>query len=207
MLTLMKFISLPAPPNPIMPLKSVSAHFFPKKKKIISTPIEHPSVINTLEYLRETQGIVVEYCSVDRQGRVLLAELEKQMDEQTFLVCCMVANNETGVIQDIAEITRIAKQHDVLVLTDCVQALGKISVDVHGWGIDYASFSAHKLYGPKGIGVLYVKQGSPFTPFLHGGHQEMACGLAQKASTILPGLARPVRRWINFWPMQIASAP
>ena len=137
-------------------------------------------MINTLEYLRETQGIVVEYCSVDRQGRVLLAELEKQMDEQTFLVCCMVANNETGVIQDIAEITRIAKQHDVLVLTDCVQALGKILVDVHGWGIDYASFSAHKLYGPKGIGVLYVKQGSPFTPFLHGGHQEMACGLARK---------------------------
>ena len=152
-------------------LKSVSAHFFPKKKKIISTPIEHPSVLNTLEYL-ETQGIVVEYCPVDHQGRVLLAELEKQMDEQTFLVCCMVANNETGVIQDIAAITKIARQHDVLVLTDCVQALGKIPVDVQEWGIDYASLSAHKLYGPKGIGALYVKQDSPFTSFLHGGHQE-----------------------------------
>jgi cysteine desulfurase len=152
-------------------LKSVSSHFFPGKKKIISTPIEHPSVLSTLEYL-ETQGIVVEYCAVDRQGRVRLAELEKQMDEQTFLVCCMVANNETGVIQDIAEITRIARRHDVLVLTDCVQALGKILVDVHEWGVDYASFSAHKLYGPKGIGALYVKQNSPFTPFLHGGHQE-----------------------------------
>ena len=153
-------------------LKSVSSHFFPGKKKIISTPIEHPSVLNTLEYLRETQGIVVEYCPVDRQGRVLLAELEKQIDEQTFLVCCMVANNETGVIQDIAEITKIARRHDVLVLTDCVQALGKIPVDVHAWDVDYASFSAHKLYGPKGIGALYVKEGSPFTPFLHGGHQE-----------------------------------
>ena len=152
-------------------LQSVSAHFFPRKKKIISTPIEHPSVLNMLKHL-ETQGIVVEYCSVDRQGRVLLAELEKQMDEQTFLVCCMVANNETGVIQDIAEITRIARRHDALVLTDCVQALGKIPVDVHNWDVDYASFSAHKLYGPKGIGALYVKQGSPFTPFLHGGHQE-----------------------------------
>jgi len=152
-------------------LKSVSAHFFPGKKKIISTPIEHPSVLNTLEYL-ETQGIVVEYCPVDRQGRVLLAELEQQMDEQTFLICCMGANNETGVIQDIASITEIARRHDVLVLTDCVQALGKIPVDVHEWGVDYASFSAHKLYGPKGIGALYVKQGSPFTPFLHGGHQE-----------------------------------
>ena len=152
-------------------LKSVSAHFFPHKKKIISTLIEHPSILSTLEYL-ETQGFIVEYCPVDHQGRVLLDELERQMDEQTFLVCCMVANNETGVIQDIAAITKIAREHDVLVLTDCVQALGKIPVDVHEWGVDYASFSAHKLYGPKGIGALYVKQGSPFTPFLHGGHQE-----------------------------------
>ncbi len=152
-------------------LKSVSAHFFPKKKKIISTPIEHPSVINTLEYL-QTQGIIVEYCPVDRQGRVLLAELEKRMDEETFLVCCIAANNETGVIQDVAAITKIARGHDALVLADCVQALGKIPIDVHEWGIDYASFSAHKLYGPKGIGALYVKQGSPFTPLLHGGHQE-----------------------------------
>jgi cysteine desulfurase len=152
-------------------LKTVSAHFFPRKKKIISTPIEHPSVLSTLEYL-QTQGIVVEYCSVDRHGRVKLAELEQQMDEQTFLVCCMVANNETGVIQDIAAITKIARKHDALVLTDCVQAPGKIPVDVHAWDVDYASFSAHKLYGPKGIGALYVKDGSLFTPFLHGGHQE-----------------------------------
>ena len=152
-------------------LKSVSAHFFPNKKKIISTPIEHPSVLNTLEYL-ETQGIIVEYCPVDRQGRVLLRELEKMIDEQTFLVCCIVANNETGVIQDIAAITKLAHSQGVLVLADCVQALGKIPVDVHKWEVDYASFSAHKLYGPKGIGALYVKQGSPFTPFLHGGHQE-----------------------------------
>jgi cysteine desulfurase len=152
-------------------LKSVSAHFYPGKKKIISTPIEHPSVLNTLEYL-EAQGIVVEYCKVDRQGRVMLDELEKQIDEDTFLLCCMLANNETGVMQDIAAITNIAHQHNVLVLSDCVQALGKMPVDVHEWGIDYASFSAHKLYGPKGIGALYIKQGSPFTPLLHGGHQE-----------------------------------
>ena len=152
-------------------LKSVSAHFYPQKKKIISTPIEHPSVISSLEYL-QTQGIIVEYCSVDVQGRVNLSELEKQMDDQTFLVCCMVANNETGVIQEISAIAKIARERGALVLADCVQALGKIPVDVHRWGIDYASFSAHKLYGPKGIGALYIKRGSPFTPFLHGGHQE-----------------------------------
>ncbi len=152
-------------------LKSVAEHFYPKKKKIISTPIEHPSVTNTLAYL-ETQGVVVEYCPVDNKGRVQLTELEKLVDEDTFLVCCILANNETGVIQDIQAVTKIAKKHGALVLTDCVQALGKIPIDVHAWDVDYASFSAHKLYGPKGIGALYVKQGSPFTPFLHGGHQE-----------------------------------
>lgn len=152
-------------------LKAVSNHFFPKKKKIISTPIEHPSVMRTLEFL-QTQGIVVAYCPVDRQGRVLPDELEKMIDGDTFLICCMLANNEIGTIQDIAAITEIAAQHGVLVLADCVQALGKIPIDVHGWGIDYATFSAHKLYGPKGAGALYVKSGSPFAPFMHGGHQE-----------------------------------
>lgn len=152
-------------------LKSVSNYFYPQKKKIISTPIEHPSVINTLEFLK-TQGIVVEYCPVDRQGRVLPAELEKLIDEDTFLICCMLANNEIGTIQDIPAIMKIAKQHNVLVLSDCVQALGKIPVDVHGLGIDYATFSAHKLYGPKGVGAIYIKQGSPFKSFIHGGHQE-----------------------------------
>ena len=152
-------------------LKSVSSHFYPRKKKIISTPIEHPSVIRTLEFL-QTQGIVVEYCPVDRQGRVLLDELEKRIDGETFLICCLLANNEIGTIQDIPAIARIAGRHGVRVLSDCVQALGKIPIDVHGWGIDYASFSAHKLYGPKGVGALYVKRGSPFAPFMHGGHQE-----------------------------------
>lgn len=103
---------------------------------------------------------------------MLPAELEKMIDAETFLVCCMLANNEIGTIQDIPVITKIAGQHDVLVLSDCVQALGKIPINVRGWGIDYASFSAHKLYGPKGVGALYIKQGSPFAPFMHGGHQE-----------------------------------
>lgn len=152
-------------------LKSVAGHFYPQKKKIVSTPIEHPSVMNTLAHL-EAQGVVVEFCPVDDKGRVQLAELEKLVDEDTFLVCCILANNETGVIQDIQAVTKIAHQRGALVLTDCVQALGKIPIDVHAWDVDYASFSAHKLYGPKGAGALFVKQGSPFAPFLHGGHQE-----------------------------------
>ncbi len=152
-------------------LQSVSVHFYPHKKKIVSTPIEHPSVLNTLAHL-QTLGVVVEFCPVDAQGRLRLAELEKLVDEDTFLVCCMLANNETGVLQDIREVTRIAHLRGALVLTDCVQALGKVPIDVRGWEVDYATFSAHKLYGPKGIGALYLREGSPFAPLLHGGHQE-----------------------------------
>jgi cysteine desulfurase len=152
-------------------LRSVSALADPKRRKIISTPIEHHSVINTLAYL-ETQGMVVEYCPVDGKGRVRLDELARRVDADTALVCCMFANNETGVMQDLPAIVRIAREHGALVLTDCVQALGKVPVEVHAWGVDYATFSAHKLYGPKGIGAVYVKRGSPFAPLLLGGHQE-----------------------------------
>jgi cysteine desulfurase len=152
-------------------LKTLSNHFYPKKKKIISTPIEHPSVMNTLEFL-ETQGIIVQYCSVDRFGFISVKELEKLIDEDTFLICCILANNEIGTIQNIQEISAIAKLHNILVLSDCVQAFGKIPINVKEMGVDYATFSAHKLYGPKGVGGLYAKISSPLAPFIHGGHQE-----------------------------------
>jgi cysteine desulfurase len=177
-------------------LKSLTDRFYPAKKKIISTPIEHPSILNTLAYL-ETRGVIVEFCPVDEHGRVLLAELEKQIDADTFLVCCILANNETGVIQDIAAVTKIARKHGALVLTDCVQALGKIPINVHAWNVDYASFSAHKLYGPKGIGALYVKQGSPFMPLLHGGHQENGLRAGTESLHNIVGLVQLVRRWTN----------
>jgi cysteine desulfurase len=152
-------------------LKSMLNHSQPRRNKIISTPIEHPSVLKTLEYLK-SHGMVIEFCPVDREGRVCLAELEKLVDAQTCLICCMLANNEIGTIQPIEAIVKIARKHEVLVFSDCVPAFGKMPVDVHALGIDYASFSAHKLYGPKGVGALYVKHGCPFTPLLHGGHQE-----------------------------------
>jgi cysteine desulfurase len=152
-------------------LKTLSNHFYPKKKKIISTPIEHPSVINTLEFL-ETQGITVQYCSVDRFGFVSINELEKLIDDDTFLICCMLANNEIGTIQNVKDISALAKLHDILVMSDCVQAFGKTPINVKDLGVDYATFSAHKLYGPKGVGALYARISSPLEPFIHGGHQE-----------------------------------
>jgi cysteine desulfurase len=152
-------------------IKSLSHHFCPGKNKIISTPVEHPSVINTLEFL-QTQGTVVQYCPVDGNGRVVIRELQNLMDDDTFLLCCMYANNEIGTIQNVKEVSALARSRGVLVLSDCVQAFGKVPVDVKELGIDYATFSAHKLYGPKGVGALYAKISSPPVPFIHGGHQE-----------------------------------
>ena len=152
-------------------LKSLFYQFFPQKTKIISTPIEHPSIINTLEFLT-TQGLHVEYCDVDKHGFVDLDNLESLIDNNTFLICCMLANNEIGTIQNIKAVTAIAKQNNILMFSDCVQALGKIPVNVKELGIDYASFSAHKLYGPKGVGALYAKITAPMIQFMHGGHQE-----------------------------------
>jgi cysteine desulfurase len=152
-------------------LKSLSNHFYPKKKKIISTPVEHPSIMNTLEFL-QTQGIVVQYCPVDSYGHVAIKELENLIDADTFLICCIFANNEIGTIQNVKEISTLAKSNNVLVLSDCVQAFGKVPVNVKESGVDYATFSAHKLYGPKGVGALYAKISSPLEPFIHGGHQE-----------------------------------
>lgn len=152
-------------------LKTLSNHFYPDKKKIISTPIEHPSVMNTLEFL-ESQGIIVQYCPVDRYGFVSVKELGQLIDDDTFLICCMLANNEIGTIQNIKEISALAKAHSILLMSDCVQAFGKIPISVKEMGLDYATFSAHKLYGPKGVGGLYARISSPLAPLIHGGHQE-----------------------------------
>ncbi|WP_459212153.1 cysteine desulfurase family protein [Aquimarina rhabdastrellae] len=152
-------------------LKTVSNIFYPEKNKIISTPIEHPSVMSTLEYISKL-GIEVQYCPVDKSGRVLLKDLEDMIDDKTFLVCCMLANNEIGTIQDVKKITKLAKVKNALVFSDCVQALGKIPINVKELGVDYATFSAHKLYGPKGVGAWYSRISSPLESYIHGGHQE-----------------------------------
>jgi len=169
-------------------LKSVSGHFYPARKKIVSTPIEHASVMNTLEFLK-TQGMQVEYIHVDSRGRILPDKLEDMIDDNTCLVCCMLANNEIGTVQDIQRVSRLARKHDVLVMSDCVQALGKVHVDVKDLGIDYASFSAHKIHGPKGVGALFVKHGRPFTPLIHGGHQEQGLRAGTESLHNIAGLA------------------
>lgn len=152
-------------------LKTLSETFHPTKKKIISSPTEHASVHQSLEYL-QGKGIIVEFCEIDKNGFISLKHLKKLIDNDTFLICCMLANNETGTIQNIAQVSAIAKENGILLFSDCVQAFGKIPIDVKELGVDYATFSAHKLYGPKGTGAMYAKITSPVSPFIHGGHQE-----------------------------------
>ena len=147
---------------------------FAQRKKgnhIITSAIEHHAVLHTCQWL-EKQGFTVTYVPVDEFGQVNPADVEKAITDQTILISIMAANNEIGTLQPIKEIAAIAHQHHVLFHTDAVQAVGAIPVDVQDIGCDMLSLSAHKFHGPKGVGVLYIKQGTRIDNFLHGGAQE-----------------------------------
>ncbi len=151
---------------------------------IITTSIEHHAVLHTCQWL-EKQGFEVTYLPVDADGLVDPADVEKAIRPETILVSVMMANNEIGTIEPIEEIARIAHAHGVLMHTDAVQAVGAIAVDVRALGVDMLSLSAHKFYGPKGIGALYIKKGVKVDTFMHGGAQERA----RRAGTeYLPGI-------------------
>lgn len=142
----------------------------PTKKHIITTKVEHASIIETMHHL-EKNGYNITYLSVDEQGKLNLEELENAITEDTLLIAVMMANNELGNIYPIKEIGAIAKKHNLLFHVDAVQAIGKLKIDVKELNIDTLSFSGHKIYAPKGIGVLYVKENIPFVPLIFG-HQE-----------------------------------
>jgi len=139
--------------------------------EIITSGIEHPCILETSKCLQD-KGINVSYLDVDRYGKVNIKQLKNMITEKTGLVSVMMANNEIGTIQDIKTIAAIVHQRGALFHTDAVQAVGKIPVDVHKLDVDFLTLSAHKIYGPKGIGALYVKKGIPFCPLIRGGHQE-----------------------------------
>jgi cysteine desulfurase len=141
------------------------------RNEFITTRIEHPCVLNSAEFTKE-QGFKVHFIPVDEYGKIKMEALKAALSERTLFVSVMMANNEIGTIQDIKEITRLAKEAGAYCHTDAVQALGKIPVNVTDLGVDYLTVSAHKIYGPKGAGALYIKKGAPFLPLIHGGHQE-----------------------------------
>lgn len=141
------------------------------KNEIITTPIEHPAILETAKFL-ENFGIVTKFMKVDSTGRVNPEELYELITDKTALISVMAANNEIGTIQDIKAIGAIAKEKGIYFHTDAVQAIGKVKIDVKDMNIDFLSMSGHKIYAPKGIGILYVRKGVPYCPFIHGGHQE-----------------------------------
>ncbi len=144
---------------------------YPEKRHLISTRVEHPAVGNVSTYLGR-KGYRITELSVDREGRLDLDELRESFTEETALVTIMYANNETGVIFPIEEIGEIAKARGISFHTDAVQAAGKIPLNMKKSKLDMLSISGHKLHAPKGIGVLYIRKGTKFSPFLIGGHQE-----------------------------------
>ncbi len=142
-----------------------------KGRHIITCAVEHPAVLNTCEHLQK-RGFDVTYISVDKRGMLDLNNLEDAIRKDTILVTIMHANNEVGTIQPIAEISKLVEKRGVLFHTDAVQAVGKLETDVNKLGVDMLSLSAHKLYGPKGVGALYVRSGVELMPLIHGGYHE-----------------------------------
>lgn len=138
---------------------------------IITSTIEHPAVLNTLERLKK-QGFDITCVDVDKNGIIDVDKLENSITDRTILITTMFANNEIGTIQPIEKIGKIAKAHKIIFHTDAVQAIGHIDIDVNKLNIDSLSLSGHKIYGPKGIGALYIRKGVKCDPLILGGHQE-----------------------------------
>ncbi|WP_221395152.1 cysteine desulfurase family protein [Dyadobacter sp. NIV53] len=155
-------------------IKGVFENNFLERNHIITVETEHKAVLDTCRHIEKLGGNIT-YLPVDSNGLINLSDLENAITDQTVLIAVMYANNETGAIQPIPEISVIAKKYGILFFTDATQAVGKIPVDVHADGIDLMSFSAHKLYGPKGIGALFVRKNNPainLTAQIDGGGHE-----------------------------------
>lgn len=143
----------------------------PDKRHIVTTRVEHPAVI-ALGQQFEAKGYEVTWLGVDSDGRLDLDELAASLRKDTALVSIMYANNETGTVFPMDDIAEIVKSRDILLHTDAVQAVGKLPINLARQPIDYLALSGHKLHAPKGVGVLYVRRGTRYRPFLRGGHQE-----------------------------------
>lgn len=165
---------------------------FPEKNELITSTIEHPAVLQTANYL-EKKGVKVTYAPVDKFGTVDVNFIRDIITPRTALITIMHANNEIGTIQPIEEISQIARDKGVLLHTDAVQSFGKLDVNVNNLGVDLLSISAHKIYGPKGVGALYIRKGTSISPLIYGGHQEreMRAGTENTAGII--GMGEAVR--------------
>jgi cysteine desulfurase len=161
------------------------------KTSLVTTKAEHHAVLDTAEALRE-EGFAVTFLDVDATGGIGLKDLPEALSADTFLVSVMHANNEVGTVYPLKELAGLTRERGVLLHTDAVQTLGKIPVDVNTLGVDMLSVSAHKLYGPKGIGALYVRKGTNLDPLLHGGGQERGKRPGTENVALAVGFAKAV---------------
>lgn len=163
-----------------------------KGKHIITSKIEHPAIMNTCATLKR-QGFDITYLNVNKEGFVKLDELRNSIRNDTVLISIMFANNEIGTIQNIMEISKIAKENNIIFHTDAVQAVGNIKIDVQKLGIDSLSMSAHKFYGPKGVGALYVRKDINIERIQDGGHQEKGMRSGTENVAGIVGLAEALK--------------
>ena len=163
---------------------------------MITTTIEHPAIINTAQFLMET-GLDVTFLPVDKYGQVDPDEVKKAIRKDTILVTVMHANNETGTIQPLADISSIAREHGISFHTDAAQTIGKIETRVDDLGVDFLTIAGHKLYAPKGVGALYIRKGVKIEPFMHGGGQEMGLRSGTENVMLNVGLGRACELVLN----------
>lgn len=180
-------------------LKGVAFANIRKGKHIITTAVEHHAILHAAEWL-QSQGFEVTYLPVDQYGMVSPADVEKAIRPDTILISVMYANNEVGTIQPIAEIGAIARAHGIYFHTDAVQAVGHVPIDVKAEHIDMLSLSGHKFYGPKGIGVLYIRRGVRIQNLLHGGAQESRHRAGTENVAGIVGLGAAIERAVAAMP-------
>lgn len=172
-------------------IKGVAYANCKKGKHIITSSIEHHSVLNPCKYL-EKQGFKVTYLPVDKYGLIDPDDVRKVITNETILITIMHANNEVGTIEPISEIANIAKEKGMSFHTDAIQSIGKIAVNVDELNIDLLSISGHKIYGPKGIGALYIRRGTRIQPLIHGGHHERNLRAGTENVPGIVGLAKAI---------------
>lgn len=165
-------------------LRGIAGAYADKGKHLIISPIEHAAMLTTANALKK-EGYEVDYMKVDEYGVIDLEHLKTLIRPDTIFIGCMLANNEVGTIEPIKEMAKIAKEHGIISFTDAVQAAGVIKTDVKELGVDLMSMSSHKIYGPKGVGALYVRSGVKMKNLINGGHQER---MKRGGTTNVPGV-------------------
>ena len=175
-------------------LKGTMERLRSKGDHLITTKIEHHAILHTAEYLEKVEGFRVTYLPVDPDGRVRMEDLEAAMTDKTVLVSVMFANNEVGTIQPIGEIGSLCRRRGILFHTDAVQAAAQLDIDVKALNIDMLSLSAHKMYGPKGVGAFYLRRGLRLENFVHGGGQEKGLRASTENLAGIVGLGVAIER-------------